>query len=426
MRTLSRLLAVAALVSGFLFPESALAQDCATNPPVTCTQGNQVDTVFGNPPTTDTCFGCPFGTQDGTWSATSTGYRQLRLPKFTLGAGVCGSLIQAELTITYQTQTVIRVENLDNKQQPIQVAVNLEGRVFPLNVPGLTSFIIPNNTNRSFVLPAFDGTIDFGGASGRTDTTPVVTNTRCFRITDPTLLAGFIAGGGSNFLLFDHASIDSSVVSGPGNVASALNTVGLLSATVTYRSCVCQVVAQDDTARVCVGNSRTIPVLTNDSTTCGALNTASLAFVGTPPAGFTISGTNIVFNATGIAAGVYVATYQVCNNQNPPCCDTATVTVTVCNTDAVNDTGRVCAGSSVTIPVLANDTTTCGTLNNASLAFVGTPPAGFTITGTSIRYSNTGTPNSGTVTATYTICNNETPPCCDTATVTVTICNTDA
>ncbi|MCY2958599.1 MAG: Ig-like domain-containing protein, partial [Planctomycetota bacterium] len=192
--------------------------------------------------------------------------------------------------------------------------------------------------------------------------------------------------------------------------------------TATVTVTICNTDAVNDTARVCAGSSVTIPVLANDTTNCGTLNTGSLAFVGTPPAGFTISGSTIVYANTGTPnSGTVTATYRVCNNETPPCCDNATVTVTICNTNAVDDPARVCPGDTVTIPVLANDTTNCGTLNTGSLAFVGTPPPGFSIAGGQVVYANSGTPDSGTVTATYRVCNNETPPCCDTAVVTVTI-----
>ncbi len=433
MRTLSRLLAVPSLIGALQLAEPAYAQDCSSTPAVTCTGGNQVDTTFGEPPTSATCFGCPLGTQNGTWSATSTGYHAIQVPKFQLQPGVCGSLIQADITFQYSARVRARAENLDDKPQPVSVNMNLNSEVFAPPGLGLGQIIIPNsNVAANPTLGAFDGTIDFCGPTGTNcgtsgyDQTFENTVSRCFRITNPAQLAAFTAGAPGEQIVFNHVSTDGSSVIGPGNLATIVNTWALLRVTITYRSCVCQTIAADDNARVCVGSSVSVPILANDSTTCGLLDPASVVIVGTPPTGFSVSGTNVVFNANGIAPGTYVATYRVCNDQVPPCCDEGLVTITVCETTANNDTGRVCAGSSVTVNALANDTTTCGTLNPASLAFVGTPPPGFSIAGGQIVYTNPGSPSSGTVTATYQVCNSLAIPCCDTATVTITICNTNA
>ncbi|MBL8862396.1 MAG: choice-of-anchor E domain-containing protein [Planctomycetes bacterium] len=424
MRTPSLLLSSAAVL-GVTLP--AYAQDCATTPPVTCTQGNQVDVTFGEPPTTQTSFGVPLGTQNGTWSSNSGNYRPLEIPKFVLQPGVCGTLIQADLTFEYVGRVRFRAENLDDKPQLVTASLNLTSEVFAPPALGLGQILIPNSgIVAAPVLGAFDGVQDYGGTSGFDQTSPDTVITRCFRITNPGQLAVLTGAVPGDVLQFNHQSTDQSAVVGAGNLATIVNTTAYLRVTVTYRSCVCQTSANDDTGRVCVGESVTVPVLANDTTTCGAIVPGSLAFVGTPPTGFALAGSNVVFNAAGIPAGVYVATYRVCNDQQPPCCDEGTVTVTVCETVANDDVARVCVGATVNVNVLANDSTTCGVLNPASLVFVGTPPPGFSIASGQVVYTNPGTPTSGTVQATYRVCNNLTTPCCDTATVTITICNVDA
>jgi hypothetical protein len=197
--------------------------------------------------------------------------------------------------------------------------------------------------------------------------------------------------------------------------------------TATVTVTVCSTDAVDDTARVCAGSTVTVPVLNNDTTCCGSVVASSLAFVGTPPPGFSIVSGQIRYANSGTPnCGPVSCTYRVCNNETPPCCDTATLTVTVCSVDAQDDTAQVCAGTTLEIDVLANDTTCCGSLVPSSLAFVGTPPPGFSIANGRVVYANPGTPTSGTVCATYRVCNAENPPCCDTATVCVTICAVDA
>lgn len=425
MRNLARLALPTLLVSGFFVPGSANAQDCATTPPATCSDGNQVEITFGEPPTNETCFGCPLGSQNGTWSPSSSHYRQLQLPKFALNGGACGTLIQAELTVTYRSRTTIRVENLDDKPQTVNVAINLATQLTPLNVPGLAPISVLNNALAAYALGAGDGVIDFDGPAGETDLQPDALNTMCIRVTDPLVLANFIASAGSEFLLFDHNSIDGSFVTGPGNLTSATTTDALVSVSVTYRSCECQTVAGNDAVSVCIGEQVSISILKDDTTTCGTVDPQSIVLIGTYHPAFLLSGTNLHFDATGVAPGVYVAHYSVCNDQSPPCCHEATITITVCETVANDDEARVCVGAKVAVNVLGNDTTTCGILVPASVTLVGTPPPGFSVVDGQVVYAHPGTPLGGTVSATYSVCNDLPIPCCDTAVVTVTICSVD-
>jgi hypothetical protein len=264
--------------------------------------------------------------------------------------------------------------------------------------------------------------------AGSTVTIPVLSNdsTNCGALVPGSLAfvgtppAGFSIAVGQ-VVYANGGSPSSGTVSATYRVCNNENPPCCDTATVTVT--ICSVSANDDVARVCAGGSVTIPVLSNDATSCGSLVPGSLSFVGTPPAGFSIAGGQVVYTNNGTpSSGTVSATYQVCNDETPPCCDAATVTVTVCSTTAVDDVAQACAGTTITIPVLENDSTNCGALNPGSLSFVGTPPAGFSIAGGQVVYTNPGTPTSGTLTATYQVCNNETPPCCDTATVSVTIC----
>src|SRR5262249_28276973 len=65
--------------------------------------------------------------------------------------------------------------------------------------------------------------------------------------------------------------------------------------------------------------------------------------------------------------------YSVRNSQAPFCTGSASCSITVCATNAANDTATVCAGSSVDIPVLANDTTTCGAIDCTTLSITAAP-----------------------------------------------------
>lgn len=422
---------------------SADAQDCTSlPPPATCTEGNQVDALHVD------CFGCPLGDQDGTWSCTSSGYDPLQVPRFALAPGVCGSLIQVDVTVEYEARVQYQIENLDNKQQPVQATLNLELFLPDLvppppdctagttGLPGVGPLSLGLNDSQNLVLGAFDGTIDFGGTSGDTRILDE-SGRRCFRFTDPGILQQYVASSPPQFLTLSHRSRDFSNVTGPGNLTTILTTDALVRIIVTYRSCECAMDAVNDEARVCVGATVNIPVLANDSATCGRVSPTCLAYVGTPPPGFVVPPSNgrINFNATGIAPGVYQTNYRICNDEGTggscsedlgACCDEATITVTVCETVANDDPfARVCVGSSVLIDVLANDTTTCGSLVPGSLTLIRDCP-GFTVENGRIRYTNTGSPTGGTVECDYRVCNNLANPCCDTATVTVTICRVTA
>jgi hypothetical protein len=205
---------------------------------------------------------------------------------------------------------------------------------------------------------------------------------------------------------------------------------------------VCGVNAVNDSGfSVCSGSMVTIPVLANDSTTCGALDCGSLMIV-TPPAHGTA--TPVGCTGTGACTGCVIAytaaagytgpdsfTYKVSNNLTPPCTGMATVTLNVCAVNASNDVATVCSGSSVNIPVLANDSTTCGSLNCASLTIT-TPPAngtamvvGCTGTGACAGCSVKYTPNAGFVGSdsfAYRVANDQSPACVGQATVNVTVC----
>ncbi|WP_162288563.1 Calx-beta domain-containing protein [Tenacibaculum jejuense] len=126
-------------------------------------------------------------------------------------------------------------------------------------------------------------------------------------------------------------------------------------------------------------------------------------------------------------SGTDTFTYTVCDDQTPPNCSTATVTVDVLPTpDANPDTATTDEDESVEIDVLGNDTDvpSSGTLTV-------TDPANGTVT-----IDDGGTPDdpsddtviytpdedfNGTDTFTYTICDDAMPPNCETVTVVVDV-----
>jgi hypothetical protein len=226
------------------------------------------------------------------------------------------------------------------------------------------------------------------------------------------------------------------------NTSSPPCTSNLATVNIT----VCGVTANNDSASVCAGSSVDIHVLSNDSTTCGALDCSSLMIV-TPPQ----HGTPTIVGCTGtgtcpscvvhyVPAAGYTGTdsftYMVSNNQSPACMsNVATVSIDVCAVSAVDESVTVCAGTSVDIHVLDNDSTTCGALACSSLTIVTLPSGGTaTVTGCTgtapcpscvIHY----TPHagfSGSDSFTYMVSNDQKPPCSGQATVHITVCATTA
>ena len=191
---------------------------------------------------------------------------------------------------------------------------------------------------------------------------------------------------------------------------------------------VCQTVALDDSGfRVCDGQPISIPVLANDMTSCGSLDPTTITIVSGPTGGTAVrNGSQILYTPNGGFNGIDTFTYQVCNDQDPACCDTATVTVEVCTTTANDDFSRTCVGDQVCVSVLANDTTTCGSIDASTLAIVTPSPNGTAVVqGNQICF----TPNggfTGNATIVYQVGNTGDPSCIDTATLTVEVCETNA
>jgi hypothetical protein len=226
--------------------------------------------------------------------------------------------------------------------------------------------------------------------------------------------------------------------SGPDSFGYSVknNSVPACQGQATCSITVCATTAVNDSATVCAGSSVDIAVLANDTTTCGAIDCTTLAIVS-PPAHGTASIQGCSGNCTGCvvqytpAAG-YTGpdsfSYSVMNNSVPACQGQATCSITVCATNAVNDTATVSSGGSVNIAVLANDTTTCGAIDCTTLAIV-SPPAHGTAsiqgcsgncTGCVVQYTSAAG-YSGPDSFTYSVANDSTPSCTSTATCNITV-----
>ena len=179
-------------------------------------------------------------------------------------------------------------------------------------------------------------------------------------------------------------------------------------------------IAINDTISVTEDISATGSVLTNDSDPEGNALTASL--VTAPVNGTVVLNANGSFTYTPNANfnGIDSLIYQVCDNDTPSLCDTATVIFNISAANdapiAINDTISVTEDISATGSVLTNDSDPEGNALTASLV---TAPVNGTVV-LNADGSFTYTPNanfSGIDSLIYQVCDNGTPSLCDTATV---------
>lgn len=130
-----------------------------------------------------------------------------------------GTLQSIDIINTATLQTEFQIENIDNEPGNISSSVN--GGV-TVTVPGMSPLSASASLSDSFDAPAFDGTIDFGGASGHDSGLKTATGRNSVTgVTDAGILAEFEGTG--TVTLSGHGTARSSV-SGPGNVLALLNT----------------------------------------------------------------------------------------------------------------------------------------------------------------------------------------------------------
>jgi hypothetical protein len=155
--------------------------------------------------------------------------------------------------------------------------------------------------------------------------------------------------------------------------------------------------------------------------------TVTLLTTGTPLVLNTNTGSVSV--AQGTTPGVYTAVYQLCDKLTPVTCTTGTISVTVTAAEVANpDAGTVSAGNGglVVANVAANDMVdglpaTLGTNGNATVAQVGTYPAGVTLDPTTGSLSVAAGTAPGSYTVAYQLCDKLTPVTCTTGVVSFTI-----
>jgi hypothetical protein len=205
-------------------------------------------------------------------------------------------------------------------------------------------------------------------------------------------------------------------------------TSNAATVTVTVAAANIAPVANNDTAATITGTTITIPVLANDTSATSSINPATVV-ITTPTGGTATTNPNgtVTYTAPAIP-GIYSFAYSVKDNFVPPATSNValvTVTVKAPNVPPVanNDTAGAVAGSTITINVLANDTSATSTINPATVVVTQPAAGGGTATANAngtVTY--TAPAAAGTYTFTYTVQDNFVPPATsNVATVTVTV-----
>jgi hypothetical protein len=140
-----------------------------------------------------------------------------------------GTLMSIDFVNTSTLQTEFQIENIDNEAGNVSSTVN--GGV-TVSVPGVSPLTASASVADSFDAPAFDGAIDFGGASGHDSGLKTGSGSNSVtNVTNAGVLAEFEGTG--TVAVSGHAAARSSV-SGPGNVLALVNTSAGAQVQVVY------------------------------------------------------------------------------------------------------------------------------------------------------------------------------------------------
>lgn len=182
----------------------------------------QFDTDASGGATLSASHSASFARQATDWSATRT------IPRFDPALGTLKSvLIEAEGDI----QSRIRVENLDTSVQTIHAEVEGTLTISPPG-GGAAVVIVPTLDVGQFDAPAYDGTKDFAGPSGKDFGVNTATNSGSRTISDPAAVLAFV---GSGNVTFTADAVATSAATASGNVAAQIDTTASASLEVTYR-----------------------------------------------------------------------------------------------------------------------------------------------------------------------------------------------
>ena len=213
----------------------------------------------------------------------------------------------------------------------------------------------------------------------------------------------------------------------PPNCATTTDTV---TVTASINAVADTGTAVSGTASTPIANVAANDTVNGAAVTLGGTGNATVSQVGTWPAGIALNTTTGAITTTvAVGPGIYSIKYQLCDKSTPPNCATTTDTITVtASINAVTDAGSAVAGIASTpiANVAANDTVngaaaTLGATGNATVAQVGTWPAGIALNTTTGAISTTAAVGPAVYNVQYQLCDKSTPPNCATTTDTITV-----
>jgi len=156
--------------------------------------------------------------------ATANQTREGEIAQFDPALGILESV---EIRINGRIISNIRVENLDPEDAAITSTV---GGYLTLNGPGVESEALAPETEEIFWATAFDGTLDFAGASGMDFGNDTVSSSSTLMITDPEEVGAYVGTDTVSFSLDTRAT---SSVSG-GNLAAIIKSLAGAQVEVVY------------------------------------------------------------------------------------------------------------------------------------------------------------------------------------------------
>lgn len=139
-----------------------------------------------------------------------------------------GTLVSVQIEDNATITSDIKVENLDSAAQTINA--NVQGSQ-TLSGPGVSQLTTNLSATQSDNAAAFDGSIDFSGASGHDFGAQTANGSKSVTLTDATSLAEYTGTG--TITLSDTAQ-GTSTVTGSANVVSQINTTAAAQVTVIY------------------------------------------------------------------------------------------------------------------------------------------------------------------------------------------------
>lgn len=161
---------------------------------------------------------------------TTTGSNTVKhctLPQFDTSLG---TLTKVDVTVTADTDTQQKVENKDETPHTMTSAVTVELDVQRTDGSSVTAVSIPT-ANESFAASAFDGTLDYGGTSGKTFDVQTGHESKALSFNAEGDLMMFRGTGTYDFPVLAKALWN---CSGSGNAACEVDTYASASITVSY------------------------------------------------------------------------------------------------------------------------------------------------------------------------------------------------